>query len=301
MDLSRLGRRSFISQSGIAEVLAAVKDAGELPEGISRSSVKRKRQQAVDVTTPYGKLLHQWEFDLTNGGKARIYYSPPAAAVYHSSKSSGMNRLLSEKLLKHPCNLGSEWEIVVYLDEVAPGNQLKSDNRRKLWCLYYTRSCSLTITSLRSSLGSFWPRCGLSWFSSSRVVFQNSSEEHCGLSIPEFAIFLTAFSCILPRSFLGGLPCCLETKLPSKLHLNARERLERSYVFCVIPHCKSDTHPTILRSHGCFTHARTLQSSDSTEMSRCGKLLICWQRGPGQKQKNGCQLDTFSLFLFRFP
>ena len=138
MDLSRLGRRSFISQSGIAEVLAAVKDAGELPEGISRSSVKRKRQQAVDVTTPYGKLLQQWEFDLTNGGKARVYYSTPAAAVYHSSKSSTMNRLLSEKLLKHPCNLGSEWEIVVYLDEVAPGNQLKSDNRRKLWCLYYS-------------------------------------------------------------------------------------------------------------------------------------------------------------------
>ena len=164
-----------------------------------------------------------------------------------------------------------------------------------------TRSCSLTITSLRSSLGSFWPRCGLSWFSSSRVVFQNSSEEHCGLSIPGLAIFRTAFSCILRRSFLGGLPCCLETKLPSKLHLNARERLERSYVFGVRPHCKSDTHPTILRSHGCFTHARTLQSSDSTAMSRCGKLLICWQRGPGQKQKNGCQLDTFSLFLFRFP
>ena len=162
-------------------------------------------------------------------------------------------------------------------------------------------SCSLTITSLRSSLGSFWPRCGLSWFSSSRVVFQNSSEEHCGLSIPGLAIFRTAFSCILRRSFLGGLPCCLETKLPSKLHLNARERLERSYVFGVRPHCKSDTHPTILRSHGCFTHARTLQSSDSTAMSRCGKLLICWQRGPGQKQKNGCQLDTFSLFLFRFP
>ena len=111
-------------------------------------------------------------------------------------------------------------------------------------------------------------------------------------------IFPMASSWLLRRSFLGGLPCCLETKLPSRLHLNARERLERSYVFVVRPHCKSDTHPTILRSHGCFTHARTLQSSDSTQMSRCGKLLICWQRGPGQKQKNGCQLDTFSLYFY---
>ena len=271
MDLSRLGRRSFISQSGIAEVLAAVKDAGELPEGISRSSVKRKRQQAVDVTTPYGKLLQQWEFDLTNGGKARIYYSPPAAAVYHSSKSSGMNRLLSEKLLKRPCNLGSEWEIVVYLDEVAPGNQLKSDNRRKLWCLYYS------FLQFDDHLTK-----ELAWFVLATVRAELVQQLKGGVSELVRRALWTFHSGVC--NFSNGI----------QLHSS-------KYVFGVRPHCKSDTHPTILRSHGCFTHARTLQSSDSTEMSRCGKLLICWQRGPGQKQKNGCQLDTFSLFLFRFP
>ena len=135
MDLSRLGRRSFISQSGIAEVLAAVKQHGELPDGISRSAVKRKRQQAVDLTTPYGKLLQQWEFVLSDGSRKKIFFSPPAAAVWHSSHIGGMQQLLEQKLAAHPSNLNSQWDIIVYLDEVSPGNQLKSDNRRKLWCV----------------------------------------------------------------------------------------------------------------------------------------------------------------------
>ena len=138
MDLSRLGRRSFISQSGIAEVLAAVKQHGELPDGISRSAVKRKRQQAVDLTTPYGKLLQQWEFVLSDGSRKKIFFSPPAAAVWLSSHIGGMQQLLEQKLAAHPSNLNSQWDIIVYLDEVSPGNQLKSDNRRKLWCVYYS-------------------------------------------------------------------------------------------------------------------------------------------------------------------
>ncbi|CAK9029015.1 unnamed protein product [Durusdinium trenchii] len=67
LDLSRLGNRSFISQAGIAEVLQAVAETGKVPTAASKSTVKRRRDAAVDLETPYGKLLCHFDLPLEDG------------------------------------------------------------------------------------------------------------------------------------------------------------------------------------------------------------------------------------------
>ena len=92
LDLSRLGNRSFISQAGIAEVLQAVAETGKVPTAASKSTVKRRRDAAVDLETPYGKLLCHFDLPLEDGQVVslptailRLFYIT-AAETFHGCK-----------------------------------------------------------------------------------------------------------------------------------------------------------------------------------------------------------------------
>ena len=45
--LSQLGRRNYVSESGLASLLQELKELGQLPEQTSRASIKRARDQAL--------------------------------------------------------------------------------------------------------------------------------------------------------------------------------------------------------------------------------------------------------------
>lgn len=45
-------------------------------------------------------------------------------------------RFLQERLRVCPCSPDRPWRLVVYSDEVVPGNALSADNRRKMWVIY---------------------------------------------------------------------------------------------------------------------------------------------------------------------
>ena len=57
LDVAALGRKTFISQSGPSEVLTAIKKTGQIPEATSKATVKRRREDAVSIETPYGSLI----------------------------------------------------------------------------------------------------------------------------------------------------------------------------------------------------------------------------------------------------
>ena len=138
LDLSRLGNRSFISQAGIAEVLQAVAETGKVPTAASKSTVKRRRDAAVDLETPYGKLLRHFDLPLEDGQVVSLPYCNPAAFLYHSSRNfPRMQSLLDTAQRNKPNSMASKWQLILYMDEVSPGNQLKVTNRRKLQAIYY--------------------------------------------------------------------------------------------------------------------------------------------------------------------
>lgn len=59
MSLADLGRRRFVSQSALAELLKELSELDQLPSATSRSSVKRAREEKLDIKTPVGPLFIQ--------------------------------------------------------------------------------------------------------------------------------------------------------------------------------------------------------------------------------------------------
>ena len=139
LDLSRLGRRSYVSQNALAEILKAVRDADTLPTGTSRSAVKRARQRAVAAQTPYGSLVKEWHMKKLDGTQVAVKYLCPAATWWQTLQSC--ERFREHWARAHeerPCTMASKWSLILYSDEVSPGNQLKANNRRRLQTFYWT-------------------------------------------------------------------------------------------------------------------------------------------------------------------
>ena len=57
MNPADLGRKRFVSQSALSELLKELKSLDELPAATSRSSVKRARDEKMKIHTPVGPLF----------------------------------------------------------------------------------------------------------------------------------------------------------------------------------------------------------------------------------------------------
>ena len=52
--------------------------------------------------------------------------------------SQSLQTLFSTKLAEHPCSPAHPWNLIIYSDEVTPGNVLSTSNKRKLQCVYWS-------------------------------------------------------------------------------------------------------------------------------------------------------------------
>lgn len=130
--LTHGGRASYVSQSGLASVLKQVREHG-MPEGISRSAVKRSRDRALpqDLWTEIAicqddhgvtrfPAVHPWKF---------------LQAAVRDCKP--LEDLISARLQAVGCTLDRPWGVALYSDEIVPGNALKPRNDRKLIAFYW--------------------------------------------------------------------------------------------------------------------------------------------------------------------
>ena len=139
LDVTRLGRKSYMSQSALSEVLRAVKEAEELPPGSSRHSLKRARQAATRIETPYGDICKAWDVEKQDGSAAQVAFQDPAAMLWHLvNEVPDMASFLEERLHLNPCSAARPWGLVSYADEVTPGNALKPNNRRRMQAIYWS-------------------------------------------------------------------------------------------------------------------------------------------------------------------
>jgi hypothetical protein len=87
---------------------------------------------------------------------------PQDLLPYCYSECGGFRSIVTEALAKHPCTLRSPWRLILYCDEITPGNPLRPDNKRKMTAFYiswvelgpFLRSeeAWLTVGVLRPSL-----------------------------------------------------------------------------------------------------------------------------------------------------
>ena len=63
----------------------------------------------------------------------------PAAMLYHASgTSTSFANLLRRTAATKPPSVTSPWTLILYADEITPGNQLSHQNDRKVWGVYWS-------------------------------------------------------------------------------------------------------------------------------------------------------------------
>ena len=128
-------RLPFISQSALAEVLKA-NQAQPLPDAASRRTIGRARDFSAAQPTPYGQMHKQIALPRVTGEPLLLEVQNPFATLWmackHSAAFSGVVRRAA------PPSKDTPWRVVLYLDEVLPGNQLAYKSTRKLMACYWS-------------------------------------------------------------------------------------------------------------------------------------------------------------------
>jgi hypothetical protein len=107
----------------------------ELPAHISRPTLKRARDKDVEVTNRFGAALGQLDLDGVD-----VHFLRPIAFLQHCVDERPPFADYFRNMLDSlpPSTPLRPLSLVVYSDEVSPGNQLKHDNKRKLQTIYWT-------------------------------------------------------------------------------------------------------------------------------------------------------------------
>ena len=169
--LQRL-RRSVphVSASALAAVLAEVERDG-VPELRSRKHMMEATEAEILVDGPYGKLITEIELIGCRGQTVRAIVANPLALLCRAFEQGGaFTELVLRCHRSQPSTPEAPWTLILYGDEVVPGNQLSFANLRKMWVLYYSllelgaialqsEDAWLILTALRSSLVSGHTAC----------------------------------------------------------------------------------------------------------------------------------------------
>jgi len=97
-----------------------------------------------------GQGIFPWETPLTGQVNVTLTSVPPHAnremvainpfAYLYSAfrENCGFFEMLKAKLLAKLSTALAPWRLVIYSDEVVPGNQLSVHNARKVWVIYFS-------------------------------------------------------------------------------------------------------------------------------------------------------------------
>ena len=139
MSLGKLGRKVHLTQRALVQVLKELGSWEELPTA-SRRKLKRARaaETASRSTSAFGNVMQDFTFRRENGEEAQIPVLHPAATLtYVRQRSSAYSAdFLAGRLAQHPSSAHRPWRLILYSDEVSPGNQLKHHNARKTQTIY---------------------------------------------------------------------------------------------------------------------------------------------------------------------
>ena len=130
-------RIPFVSQSALAALLRIARTE-ELPDA-SRKDIRDARNMASRISTPYGTLHQDLKFQDDEGNAITMEIAHPCAMLYHvSSVSASFSNIVLRTAQHTPPTLTEPWHIILYTDEILPGNQLAYKSLRKMWGVYWS-------------------------------------------------------------------------------------------------------------------------------------------------------------------
>ncbi len=126
------------SASALGEILTAIKAHG-LPELTDRISMRQARDLITSSPGPYGPIIQHITCEDTNGDAKTIPVASPFAAMHSAlHESSSFRKFFQTRLRSNPSTPEAPWKIILYSDEVTPGNVIATVNNRKFQAMYWS-------------------------------------------------------------------------------------------------------------------------------------------------------------------
>ena len=186
-------------------MLKSIKQDPSMLEACSRSSVKRSREEAVNVNSLHGSLLRRmtipFETDDTQGLEFS-YIDPVSMLSYVVHFSHAFSTIMLRCHERNPSDINNPWDIIFYSDEVTIGDPLSvHKNSRKVQALYWSikelgpevLSCDdawFILTCIRSE--SIKPIGGLTVLSKHllETFFGTGNDVRKGLKLRDHLVFM---------------------------------------------------------------------------------------------------------------
>ena len=131
----------FVSGRALSALLTQLSPQDLQPGRASdavRHDLRRERDLLVKTSTPFGPI-HQTITANTKDGTMPIEVQHPLAMMHYvSARSSCLADLVADAAASNPPSHARPWHIVMYMDEVLPGNQLAHKAARKGWHWYWS-------------------------------------------------------------------------------------------------------------------------------------------------------------------
>ena len=131
--------RSLLAQSSktkkqLVDTLAIMKNAGKLEEGITKKELTEASEHHAKQKTRYGTVVQQIEVGMP-GLKFLDICHPFAMLQYLCTISLPFGDMLYTAVQKAA---GQPLRLVIYADEMCPGNPFRPEKSRTLQCIYWT-------------------------------------------------------------------------------------------------------------------------------------------------------------------
>jgi len=144
----------------LAKLLGQVRDEG-LPASFSASTVARERRTTANQDTKYGPLIVELDTVDKKGRAFKVPFASPMAMLsVAAEQSTSFADMLRSLLGMRACSHEHPYSIVLYSDEITPGDPLKAGDR-KIQAVYWSikefgshalanEDLWFTLTTLRS-------------------------------------------------------------------------------------------------------------------------------------------------------
>ena len=129
------------SASALSAICKAIKASG-MPDGSTgRKELRAARDLICSTATPVGPIIQRVTLiGKVAGEPVKLFtVAHPLASLWQAcNECVPFARFMSECLRRHPCSIDNPWSIVLYSDEVTPGNVVAVINNRKFHAIYWS-------------------------------------------------------------------------------------------------------------------------------------------------------------------
>ena len=132
-------RLPFVSASALSTICDQIKRDG-LPEGgQKRDNWRDARDAQISKPTPFGPVRQERVLRNKDGTEDRLRVAHPLSMLWLALIAGGAFAALFMSVVEvRPPTADAPWNLIMYSDEVTPGNQLAPANSRKVQVVYFS-------------------------------------------------------------------------------------------------------------------------------------------------------------------